>query len=148
MLELGILGRSFPAVGEFRNGKEIAAQATLSTGNPCTNDINKCQCPKREPVPPRPLQLPFAPTKENNEKMREWLLDKFKSSTFNKCPHAPLPAMTGPPIEMHVDESAQPKAYHTAAPIALHWQNQVHQDLLRDEALGVIEKVPYGEPVI
>jgi hypothetical protein len=29
----------------------------------------------------------------------------------------------------------------------LHWQQQVHEDLLRDEALGVIERVPYGEPV-
>ena len=79
--------------------------------------------------------------------MREWLLDTFKSSTFNTCPHAPLPAMTGPPIEIHVDECAKPKACHTAAPIALHWQDQVYQDLLRDEALGVIERVPYGEPV-
>ena len=29
----------------------------------------------------------------------------------------------------------------------LHWQDKVKSDLLRDESLGVIEKVPYGEPV-
>ena len=55
--------------------------------------------------------------------------------------------MTGPPIEIHIEEDAKPKACHTAAPIPLHWQEQVHKDLIRDEALGVIEKVPYGEPV-
>ena len=55
--------------------------------------------------------------------------------------------MKGPPIKIHVDESAKPKACHTAAAIPLHWQDKVHSDLLRDEALGVIEKVPYGKPV-
>ena len=55
--------------------------------------------------------------------------------------------MTGPPLEIHIDEDAKPKACHTAAPIPIHWQDQVYRDLLRDEALGVIEKVPYGEPV-
>jgi hypothetical protein len=48
---------------------------------------------------------------------------------------------------MHVDATATPKACHTPANIPLHWQQQVHDDLLRDEALGVIERVPYGEPV-
>ena len=115
-------------------------QASLSSGKPCT-------CPQIRSIPPKPDRLPFSPVPENNEKMKEWLLDTFKSSTFNTCPHCPLPTMTGPPIEIHVDESAKPKTCHTAAPVALHWQDQVHQDLLRDEALGVIERVPYGEPV-
>ena len=35
---------------------------------------------------------------------------------------------------------------HTAS-IPIHWQEQVNADLLRDEALAVIERVPYGEPV-
>ena len=149
MLDLGILGRNFPAVGQFNEEQVMTIQATLSTGsgNTGNNIDNTCQCPQRGPVPPRPDKLPFTPIKENNKKMREWLLDRFKSSTFNTCPHTPLPAMIGPPIEMHVDESAKPKACHTAAPVALHWQDQVHKDLLRDEALGVIEKVPYDEPV-
>ena len=32
------------------------------------------------------------------------------------------------------------------ASIPLHWQQQVHADLLRDEALGILEKVPHEEP--
>ena len=55
--------------------------------------------------------------------------------------------MEGPPIEMHVDPAATPKACHTAAIVPLHWQQEVYDDLLRDEALGVIERVPYGDPV-
>ena len=55
--------------------------------------------------------------------------------------------MSGPPVEIHMEDTAKPKTCHTAAPIPLHWQEQVKKDLMRDEALGVIEKVPYGEPV-
>jgi len=55
--------------------------------------------------------------------------------------------MTGPPVEIHVKENAVPKSVHTPAQISLHWQQKVHEDLLRDEALGMIEKVPYEEPV-
>ena len=141
MLELGILGKNFPQIGQFHQPAE-EVQAS-STGR----QDGICNCPQRESVPELPSDLPFSPTEENNDKMKEWLLERYQSSTFNTCPHSPLPAMIGPPIEMHVDELAKPKTCHTAAPVALHWQEQVHKDLLRDEALGVIEKVPYGEPV-
>ena len=79
--------------------------------------------------------------------MKAWLLDRYASATFNTCPHRALPSMEGPPIEIHVDPTAPPKACHTPATIPLHWQRRVYEDLLRDEALGVIERVPYGEPV-
>ena len=36
-----------------------------------------------------------------------------------------------------------PRAVHTAAPVPV----QVLSDLKRDEGLGVIERIPYGEPV-
>ena len=55
--------------------------------------------------------------------------------------------MTGPPVEIHLKDDALPKAVHKPAPVPVHWQDQVYKDLLRDEALGVVEKVPYGEPV-
>ena len=77
--------------------------------------------------------------------MKKWLLNTFAASTFNTCPHQPLPHMSGPAIQIHIDETAKPKASHTPASIPIHWQEQVHADLLRDEALGVIERVPYGE---
>ena len=55
--------------------------------------------------------------------------------------------MSGPPIEIHMKETAIPKTCHTAADLPTHWQDQVQKDLMRDEALGVIEKVPNEEPV-
>ncbi len=57
--------------------------------------------------------------------------------------------MSGPPIEIHLMDEATPKVVHTPSSVPIHWQEQVQRDLVRDEALhvGVIEKVPYGEPV-
>ena len=79
--------------------------------------------------------------------MKDWLLDRYSSSTFNTCPHRPLPCMSGPPMEIHIDENATPKVCNTPATVPLHWQQRVYEDLLRDEALGVIERVPIGVPV-
>ena len=36
--------------------------------------------------------------------------------------------------------------FHIPASIPLHWQQQVRADLLWDEALEIVEKVPHGEP--
>jgi len=55
--------------------------------------------------------------------------------------------MGGPPVEIHFDPAATPKACHTPANVPLHWQQRVYEDLLHDKALGVIERVPYGEPL-
>ena len=92
-------------------------------------------------------KLPFPCSAENKSKMDKWLLEYFKSSTFNTCPHQPLPSMSGAPVvAIHVDENDKAKAFHAATQVPLHWQQNVKFDLLQDEALGVIEKVPYGEP--
>ena len=153
MLNLGLLPNDFPDNDSKKQTKDQlpSINITRAINNGCeksTNaNVNQCSCPKRTETPRRPRVLPFPCFPENNHLMKEWLLQNFKSSTFNTCPHQPLPSMKGPPVEMHVDDSATPKAYHTAAPIPLHWQQRVYKDLLRDEALGVIERVPYGEPV-
>ena len=54
--------------------------------------------------------------------------------------------MAGPPIEIHVDAAATSVAIHTLASIQLHWQEKVHEDVFRDEALGILERVYHGEP--
>ena len=165
MLDLGIIGAAFPTIGayspqalctESRPGPTTAPASSQETrhirsvNSGCTSNSEDgvgCRCPQRESVPPRPRTLPFDPTPENNDRMRNWLLDRYSQSTFNTCPHRPLPTMTGPPVEIHVDESATPKTCHTPAPIPIHWQDEVKNNLLQDVALGVIEEVPYGEPV-
>ena len=163
MLNLGIVGSDFPAIGtanqqpQCGDASDGAVHDTASInvlrelGSGCVTSSSPspstCSCPQRASPPLRPPELPFAPTPENNGRMKQWLLDQYASSTFNTCPHRPLSCMEGPPVEIHIDPSATPRACHTPATVALHWQQQVHEDLLRDEALGVIERVPYGEPV-
>jgi hypothetical protein len=152
MVELGIIPEDFPAEKKPRGATRPASQVmTISrdanAGCMSSEASDQCECPKRTEVPKRPGSLPFKCTPGNNDKMRAWLLEKFAGSTFNTCPQRPLPSMRGPSIEIHLSEEAVPRAVHKAAMVPIHWQQKVQADLARDEALGVIEKVPYGEPV-
>ena len=161
MIGLYIIDEKFPVIGQCRNvnGAELNHSKDLCNGlndnfvralfSGCSNplDSSQCGCPQRSAVPPRPKSLPFAPIPENIPKMKQWLLDRYSSSTFNTCPHRPLPCMSGPPMDIHIEGNATPNICHKPAKVPLHWQQRVHEDLLRDEALGVIEKVPIGVPV-
>ena len=140
MIDLGIIARNFPVIGSY-------PAIDSFTGRINSIDSVCCDCPKRSAVPERPVKLPFDPVPANVPKMREWLINRYAGSTFNQCPHSPLQEMKGPPIEIHVNDDAVPRRCHTPAIIPIHWQEQVRQDLIRDEALGIIERVPYGNPV-
>ena len=74
-------------------------------------------------------------------------MDYYKSSTFNKCEHQPLPMMEVPPLRLMVDPTAKPVAYHKPIPVPLHWQDEIKAGIDQDVALGVLEPVPIGEPV-
>ena len=140
MHKLGIISHNFPSIGDA-----LTQHTCLETNEASvtTSSTQICSCPPRKPVPSRPHVLPFNCSVDNIEKMRDWLLEKFACSTFNTCPHQPLPCMRGPPVEIHLDQKAIPRVCHTPANVPLHWQDKVKSDLERDEALGVIEKVPY-----
>ena len=155
MIQLGIIPHNFPQLGAAFSTTNYECHAFTSEGTVPESDspfrckdplMVDCSCPKRELPPKRPDKLPFEPTPANAERMKKWLLNFYASSTFNKCPHQVLPAMEGPPIQIHVDPMAKPVALRTAAPVPLHWQDQVQRDLHRDVALGVLERVPHGEP--
>ena len=151
LIALRIITPEFPRVGEIEevaaNNEESfakAGEAPKSFAKP--GEAPKCGCLPRTAPPKRPDKLPFPATVENIPKMKNWMFDRFASSTFNKCPHQPLPFMEGDPIKLHVDPDATPKAVHTAIPVPLHWRDQVREDLQKDVRLGVIEPVPAGEP--
>ena len=150
MLNLDMLPKSFPGPGcaniELTSGGTDGLLQSMDNHR-ITKETTECDCPQRAPVPPRPAELPFECSPDNNEKMKEWLLEYFKNSTFNNCPHTPLPAMDGPPLEIHLKEDSKPFAHTKAAKIPLHWQQQVYEDLMRDIDLGVIERVPENEEV-
>lgn len=160
MKSLGIINQTFPTIGSYGNCSEKArftphdnnpkyvrstTDGPVQRSTPHSDATLQCSCPLRTDVPKRPKQLRFEPKPMNNHRMKEWLLDKFSSSTFNVCPHKPLQQMAGPPLKFHVDPQAEPQVCRKPSPVSLHWQERVHADLLRDEALGVIERVPYGE---
>ena len=114
---------------------------------PRTSELAPCGCLLRSSPPPRPSELPFAPVPENTAKMRRWLVERYAASTFNQCPHQALPAMPGPPMEIMVDPDAKPVVTRRPVHVPLHWKEEVREQLERDVALGVIERVPPNTPV-
>ncbi len=103
-------------------------------------------CFKRTKPPPIPTSLPYPATEANREKLQQYLLDYYSSSTFNVCEHQTLPLMEGPPMRLMIDPQASPTAHHSPIPVPLHWQDDVKDGLDRDVRLGVLEPVPIGEP--
>jgi hypothetical protein len=80
-MALKIIGTTFPTVGEC-----------LTTGD-SDDEARPCDCPPRSKPPPRPTALPFPATTDNRERLQQWLLDCYASSTFNTCTHTSLPIM-------------------------------------------------------
>ena len=137
MRELGIIPHDFPKV----QARSInAATSNTELG------VAPCGCPRHQLPPERPDFLPFDPTEQNVDAMKLWLLDRFSSSTFNRCPHQPLPMMKCDPIKIHIDPEAIPKPVYTAATVPIHWREEVQAQLNQDVALGIIEPVPSGVP--
>ena len=157
LIKLNVVSSDFPIMGVQKSDRskpieevsEVSPVHLLALNSGClSSDVKSvhCDCPQRSAVPLRPKSLPFAAIPENVDRMKQWLLEHFKSSTFNTCPHQPLQQMSGPPIEIHISESAEPKVCDKPSIIPVHWQEQVEADIKRDEALGILEKVPYGVP--
>ena len=140
---LGIITDNFPTFGDTKSDEGISTNTVDSSK---VHDIS-CDCPSRELPPPMPTQLPFPATEEHRADIQQYILDSYKSSTFNTCEHPPLPLMTGPPMKLMVDTNATPVAHHTPVPVPLHWQDEIKSGLDQDVRLGVIELVPIGEPV-
>merc|ERR1712130_736069 len=164
---LGIISLNFPKVAEFDNIEKVAPaneqvqvkhdgskgdgipnpRSSLGTSArplPCRGE---CGCPIRELPPEVPDAIPFPPVIENVSKLKEWILERYKSSSFNVCPHQPLPLVTSsPPMRLYMEESARPVAIHKAPPVPVHWEAQVKEAIDRDVALGVLEWVPPDNP--
>ena len=119
LLNLGLLANGFPGGNsppkhhQHAPGRTPPVNATSSLNDGCDAPPilhgPACSCPQRQAPPPRPSELPFPCTPENNARMKAWLLQRYGSSTFNTCPHRPLPRMDGPPIEIHMEATATPK---------------------------------------
>lgn len=111
------------------------------------NKPPRCQCPRRTKPPPLPTSLPYPADEATKHKHKQYLLEYYRSSTFNTCEHQTLPLMDGPPMRFMIDPHATATAHHSPIPVPIHWQDKVKAGLDRDVRLGVIEPVPIGEPV-
>merc|ERR1712130_867733 len=104
---LGIISHNFPQVAEFDNiekmapaNEQVQVQHDGSKGDgipkprsslgtsarpvPCRGE---CGCPIRELPPEVPDVIHFDPVVENIPKLKDWILERYKSSSFNVCPH-------------------------------------------------------------
>ena len=148
---LGVLPPDFPRVAMAKDMVEVAAAEMKR----CMNDgvvlpgQQPCTCPERALPPSTPPSLPCPATPDNLPQLKQYLLDRYGSSTFNCCEHQPLPLLQdSPPLQLHVDPSVRPVAAHVPAQVPLHWQLPVKQGLDRDCRLGVIERVPLNTPTV
>ncbi|GFO32369.1 transposon ty3-i Gag-Pol polyprotein [Plakobranchus ocellatus] len=139
--DLGIISDTFPSIDSVMTDSSAMHS---DTNNP---NEDRCHCPPRQTPPPLPTSLTVPATEENREKLERWLLDYYKSSTFNVCEHQKLPMMSGPPMRLIIDDDATPVAHHTPIPVPIHWEEKVKAGLDQDVRLGVIEPVPIGTPV-
>ncbi|KAK3752546.1 hypothetical protein QZH41_003484, partial [Actinostola sp. cb2023] len=149
---LGLIPGNFPTMGETpqpSNSSDAAGQTHQPTqlNIPESAQHPPCDCPRRVTPPPKPTQPPFPTIVANRQRLQQWLLDYYKSSTFNTCEHQLLPLMDAVPMRLMVDPDAEPVAHHTPVPVPLHWQADVKAGLDHDISLGVLEPVPVGEPV-
>ena len=149
MVGLLINNKDFPIIGS-----QLPHQHSEVVVSSNENDVNRlyshddditCGCPPSRQVPYRPNKLPFEATNADVRKMRDWLLQKYAASTFNVC--LPLQQMSAPPLEIHLENDAKRRTCLTAAHVPIHLQKQVEAYLIRDEKLGFLECVPFGEPV-
>ena len=117
MEQLRIIGPDFPAVGGVAHQSYSILPDTTPTAlhsvsneedsaDPVLFERAECGCYLRAMPPPRPAELPFEPVKENIPAMKNWLLQYYAASVFNKCTHQRMPYMDGPPLSVHLDESA------------------------------------------
>ena len=116
---------------------------TLASTQQCTHAIHvhepttaSCYCPKRQLPHPPPESLPFPATEENRDKLQQYLLSYYGSSTFNTCEHQQLPLMNCPPLKLMVNPNAKPVAHHTPVPVPLHSREAVKQGLDQDLQRG------------
>ena len=134
LIQLGVISKDFPRVG------------SALESCPVEDARAECGCLRRELPPSRPEHLPFRCCPENNEKMKAWLHFRYQSSTFNDCPHQKLNSITGPELQFHLKPNAKFSVAHNPSSIAIHLQEDVKKLLDKNVALGVLERVPYGEP--
>ena len=144
--------------GGFRGPKfdmsaHIPPQSPLShpsdPPNPKTFPVDDPPSPSKPPysLPSRPAKLPFPPTAANIPKLKEWLVNAFQETAFNKIgQNGEFPALSGSPAHIHLKEGAVPRARHNPIPVPYHMRAAVKAAIDEDVKKGILAPVPIGTP--
>ena len=138
LADLNIISHSFPQPMEF------STVDVLNSMN--TSRMADCGCPLRQPAPDPPT-MPFPSSENNVDKLKEFIINYYSTSTMNMCPHQTLPEVAGPALHFTLKSGARPYAVHTPAVIPIHWKTAVKEQLDRDVEMGIIAPVSPNEPV-
>ena len=153
--ELGVLAEDFPVAGSFKGTTKVIMRQVDDASAPgpsATSAVsgvtkNVCGCPARTDVPPVPTTIPVEKPESNRSRLQKWILHYYQTSAFNVCLHQPIPAITGPDMEIVTIEGAEPVAIHSPIPTPHHWKEDVKKLLDMNCRLGVIELVSADMPV-
>ena len=132
---LGVIGADFPTA------KALPDQQVGGL-----DEIAPCGCPSRSTPPNLPSELPFEAERENIDKMRWWMQERYAASVFNKCTHQPIPLITLDPVKIHITPGAKPVKARGTSSVPLHIREEVKKGLDQDVDMGILEKVPKGDP--
>ena len=118
---LGIISHNIPQLAEFDNIEKVVHAIELvqvkhdgsegdgipkpssSLGTSVRPVVRSSEygCPIRELPLDVPDTIPYALVVENIPKLKEWILERYKSSSSNVCPHQSLPLVTSsPPMQL------------------------------------------------
>ena len=97
---------------------------------------------------PDPPPIPYEPVEDNIDKIKEFIVQYYSSSTMNMCLHQKLPEIAGQPLSIKLKDWASPVAVHTPATVPVHWHAKVKEQLDRDVRMGILEPVGPNEPAV
>ena len=85
-----------------------------------------CGYPARSETPTGPNKPPFpiTDTEECRARLQEWLLNHYRSSTFNTCPNR---IFLGPELKLAIKPGATPTCHTIPHRVPLHWKEQVRR---------------------
>ena len=108
-IRLGIISKSFPAIGSAADQKPVVAEVTDAPNadqfdlEPCApEEDGSCKCPRRDVVPEPPKFDPQLSVPQHRRK----IIEHYASSAFNKCTRQTLPLMKGEPLPIPVRSSS------------------------------------------
>ena len=134
-IDVKILPTSFP----FPMDTIEEASIKAATAPPEQQSSLPASLPRDARIPPRPDKLPYPANEENIPKLKQFLIDQFKTTAFNKS--TPFPAMVSSPAHIHLKADAKPHVRHKPIPIPYHWKKQVKADLDAGVERGIIAPV-------